>query len=84
MVCIRKIEHIAVRNFRFSGKYHPDIVFIDEASHASEPECNCAIALLTPGKPVVLAGDPKQLGPICFSTFAMGKLGMYLNYKHIF
>lgn len=56
--------------FRLADKYHPDIVFIDEAAQATEPEAYCAIALLTPGKQLVLAGDPKQLGPVCCSVLA--------------
>ncbi|XP_076469698.1 putative helicase MOV-10 [Babylonia areolata] len=62
-------------------------VFIDEASHATEPEALTALAGLLymgrehpAGKQVVLAGDPKQLGPILRSPFARKfKLGMYLH-----
>ncbi|KAL7547350.1 hypothetical protein ACHAWF_010666 [Thalassiosira exigua] len=44
-------------------------VFIDEAGHAIEPEaigCLASVTTQSPGNPpaVVLAGDPKQLGPI--------------------
>ena len=44
-------------------------IFIDEAGHATEPECIIPVAdLLDPNHPrggqLVLAGDPKQLGPI--------------------
>ncbi|XP_027750964.1 helicase MOV-10 isoform X2 [Empidonax traillii] len=55
-------------------------VFIDECGHAVEPESVVAIAgLLTPmdketnpnGGQLVLAGDPKQLGPVLTSPQAM-------------
>ncbi|XP_035677058.1 putative helicase MOV-10 [Branchiostoma floridae] len=51
-------------------------VFIDEAGHAVEPECLIALAGLldfhTPdGGQLVLAGDPKQLGPVLRSPFAV-------------
>lgn len=66
--------------FRLADKYQPDVVFIDEAAQATEPEAYCAVALLTPGKQLVLAGDPKQLGPVCCSVLANNReLGK--NYK---
>ncbi|XP_020627311.1 putative helicase mov-10-B.1 [Orbicella faveolata] len=48
---------------------HFSHIFIDEAGHATEPECIIPVAdLLDPNHPrggqLVLAGDPKQLGPI--------------------
>ncbi|XP_027551120.1 helicase MOV-10 isoform X1 [Neopelma chrysocephalum] len=55
-------------------------VFIDECGHAVEPESVVAIAgLLTPmdqktnptGGQLVLAGDPKQLGPVLTSPLAV-------------
>ncbi|NWI87216.1 SDE3 helicase, partial [Pitta sordida] len=55
-------------------------VFIDECGHAVEPESVVAIAgLLTPmdqktnpnGGQLVLAGDPKQLGPVLTSPLAI-------------
>lgn len=59
--------------FRLIDKLQPDVVFIDEAAQATEPESYCAIALLTPGKQLVLAGDPEQLGPVCCSVLANDK-----------
>lgn len=52
-------------------------LFIDEAGHAVETECIIPLAGLldaTAGQ-VVLAGDPKQLGPILRSPYAL-KYGM--------
>ncbi|XP_074537209.1 putative helicase mov-10-B.2 [Halichoeres trimaculatus] len=48
-------------------------IFLDEAGQAAEPECVIAIAgLLSPGTgQLVLAGDPKQLGPIVRSRLAL-------------
>ncbi|XP_042367148.1 putative helicase mov-10-B.1 [Plectropomus leopardus] len=48
-------------------------VFMDEAGQAVEPECVIAIAgLLSAGAgQLVLAGDPKQLGPILRSPIAL-------------
>lgn len=49
-------------------------VFIDESGHAVEPECVTAIAGILDvmkGGQLVLAGDPKQLGPILRSPFAI-------------
>lgn len=54
---------------RYQGKYNPDVVFIDEAAQASEPEVDCAIGVLN-GKQLILAGDPKQLGPMSSSKVA--------------
>lgn len=67
---------------RYSGQYHPDYVFIDEAAQALEPEADIAISTLLPGKQLVLAGDPKQLGPTCSST-AAAKLGLGSISNHI-
>ncbi|NXM78836.1 SDE3 helicase, partial [Serilophus lunatus] len=65
-----------------SAKFPPGFfshVFIDECGHAVEPESVVAIAgLLTPmdqktnpnGGQLVLAGDPKQLGPVLTSPLA--------------
>ena len=39
-------------------------VFIDEAGQALEPEAFLPLSLATPETRVVLAGDPKQLGPV--------------------
>ncbi|XP_024148851.1 putative helicase mov-10-B.2 [Oryzias melastigma] len=52
-------------------------VFVDEAGHAVETECLVPLAgLLDPSFcQLVLAGDPKQLGPILRSPFAL-KYGM--------
>ncbi|KAK9743690.1 AAA domain [Popillia japonica] len=60
---------------KYSGSYHPDHVFIDEAAQASEPEADIAISMLQYNKQLVLAGDPKQLGPHCVSETA-AKLGL--------
>ncbi|XP_067448390.1 putative helicase mov-10-B.2 [Thunnus thynnus] len=52
-------------------------VFVDEAGHAVETECLVPLAglLCADSGQVVLAGDPKQLGPILRSPFAL-KYGM--------
>lgn len=52
-------------------------VFVDEAGHAVETECLVPLAGLLSAESgqVVLAGDPKQLGPILRSPFAL-KYGM--------
>ncbi|XP_053171020.1 putative helicase mov-10-B.1 isoform X1 [Scomber japonicus] len=60
---------------------HFTYVFVDEAGQAVEPECVIAIAgLLHPDKgQLVLAGDPKQLGPILRSPLALQyELGLSL------
>ena len=62
-------------------------IFIDEAGHATEPECIIPIAdLLDPNHPgggqLVLAGDPKQLGPILRSPITQ-KYGLG-EYRAVF
>uniref|UniRef100_A0A7N8WR99 RNA helicase n=1 Tax=Mastacembelus armatus TaxID=205130 RepID=A0A7N8WR99_9TELE len=48
-------------------------IFVDEAGHATETECLIPLAglLNADSGQVVLAGDPKQLGPILRSPFAL-------------
>ncbi|KAJ0023976.1 hypothetical protein NQD34_003875 [Periophthalmus magnuspinnatus] len=53
---------------------HFTYIFVDEGGQAVEPECVISIAgsLLSPGDgQLVLAGDPKQLGPILRSPLAL-------------
>lgn len=54
-------------------------VCVDEAGQATEPELLCALTQLQRpgGARPVLAGDPRQLGPVLFSTLAAG-LGVSL------
>uniref|UniRef100_A0A3Q3WG79 RNA helicase n=1 Tax=Mola mola TaxID=94237 RepID=A0A3Q3WG79_MOLML len=61
-------------------KGHFTHVFVDEAGHAIETECLIPLAGLLHAESgqVVLAGDPKQLGPIVRSHFAL-KYGMGLS-----
>ncbi|XP_043932875.1 helicase MOV-10 isoform X2 [Protopterus annectens] len=68
-------------------KYHFSHIFIDEAGHAVEPECVIPIAglleVMDPatnpdGGQLVLAGDPKQLGPILRSPKAI-KYGLDMS-----
>ncbi|KAI5643204.1 AAA domain-containing protein [Phthorimaea operculella] len=55
-------------------------LFIDEAAQALEPAALVPISgLLAPTGQLVLAGDPKQLGPVCISREAANKgLGISL------
>ena len=63
-------------------------VFIDEAGQATEPDSMIPFGLLSSnygyvGKlcgQVVLAGDPKQLGPVVLSKISKPLLGIFLNY----
>ena len=53
-----------------------DMVAIDEAGHTTEPDAVAAIAgTLKPKGQLVLAGDPKQLGPIVHADLAV-KFGL--------
>lgn len=58
----------------------PNYVFIDEAAQAMEPEVDIAISLMNSDGQLVLAGDPRQLGPYCGSKVAakykLGKFGI--------
>lgn len=45
-----------------------DYVLVDEAGQALELEAYAALALGKPGARVLLAGDTKQLGPVCRSA----------------
>eukprot|EP00127_Corallochytrium_limacisporum_P003784 Clim_evm116s152 gene=Clim_evmTU116s152 len=47
-----------------------DVLCMDEAGQATEPESLVPFAMLRPNAAVVLAGDPKQLGPPIRSRFA--------------
>jgi helicase MOV-10 len=50
---------------------HFSHIMFDEAGHAEEPLALCALAGLSgPTTAVVLAGDPKQLGPVIHSPMA--------------
>ncbi|KAM7272273.1 hypothetical protein ACFE04_026936 [Oxalis oulophora] len=63
-----------VKNGHFSH------IFLDEAGQASEPECMVPISTLCKNETVVvLAGDPKQLGPVIFSKKA-DELGLGKSY----
>lgn len=57
---------------------HFSHIFLDEAGQASEPETMVPLSILCqPETVVVLAGDPKQLGPVVYSrsaeNFGLGK-----------
>jgi len=59
---------------------HFDVIFIDEAGHAVEPEVVAAFSsLYTIEQQVVLAGDPLQLGPVVRSGIA-SKCGLEQSY----
>ena len=59
---------------------HFSHIFVDEAGHATEPEVMIAIKTMADNDTnVVLAGDPKQLGPIIRSPVARD-LGLEKSY----
>jgi helicase MOV-10 len=52
---------------------HFDVVFVDEAGHAIEPELMAAFAWnLAANGQLIIAGDPQQLGPVVRSKTASG------------
>jgi hypothetical protein len=53
-----------VKSCSLMRKYQFDYVFLDEAGHAHEPESLLPICCLKSDGCLVLAGDPKQLGPV--------------------
>ncbi|WIA14327.1 hypothetical protein OEZ85_002857 [Tetradesmus obliquus] len=58
---------------------HFSHIMFDEAGHAEEPLALCALAGLSgAATSVVLAGDPKQLGPVIHSRIA-GEAGLRLS-----
>ncbi|KAG1680363.1 hypothetical protein FOA52_015454 [Chlamydomonas sp. UWO 241] len=60
-----KLYHVGVPAGHFSH------VMVDEAGHAEEPLHLCALAgLVGPSTRIVLAGDPRQLGPVVHSALA--------------
>ncbi|XP_063226708.1 putative helicase mov-10-B.2 [Bacillus rossius redtenbacheri] len=70
----------------YQKTYHFTHVFIDECCQAQEPECLVAIGGILqppgdqscPGGQLILAGDPKQLGPICSTSYVQYTLGTSL------
>ncbi len=52
-----------LRNFQYFGNFGFDAVIIDEASQATEGETLVPLSLCKPSGIMVIAGDPKQLGP---------------------
>ncbi|GLB39145.1 putative helicase [Lyophyllum shimeji] len=59
---------------------HYSHIFVDEAGQATEPEVFIAIkTMANPTTNVVLAGDPKQLGPIIRSRIAC-QLGLEISF----
>ncbi|XP_070557357.1 uncharacterized protein [Ptychodera flava] len=55
-------------------------VFVDEAGQATEPECLIAVGLVAgEDGQIVLAGDPRQLGPVLTSKVAI-KYGLNVSF----
>lgn len=66
---------------KYMRKYHPDVVFVDEAAQACEPEADCALAMLSAhnkNRQIVLTGDPHQLGP-SLSSLVSAKYGLGIS-----
>lgn len=76
--CVSASVPSGIRNGPTRG--HFSHIFIDEAGQATEPEAMISIKQLSgPNTNVVLAGDPKQLGPIVHSRAAQ-ELGLQLSF----
>lgn len=81
----QKINQNQIRNYKiivctlikigtFTNIFKATDVFIDEAGQALEPEALVAISgILSEKGLLVLSGDPKQLEPMCSSSFAERK-----------
>eukprot|EP01039_Chlorochromonas_danica_P007431 gene7431-8218_t len=76
---------------------HFDFVFIDECGHSLEPEVISSFINLSPSARIILAGDPKQLGPVIVSATAKegglqqsildrytGEIALYRHYEDRF
>jgi hypothetical protein len=69
--CIVATVSIAGKFPNLGLEKHFSHVFIDEAGTCTEPEALATFATLTTKNPsIVLAGDPKQLGPVIRSPLA--------------
>ncbi|RVE55283.1 hypothetical protein evm_000181, partial [Chilo suppressalis] len=73
-IVVTTLSHAAKYSSRRNQQVHKlqmSHLFIDEAAQASEPAALIPITgLLAPNGRLVLAGDPKQLGPMCISREA--------------
>jgi len=84
-IVVSTVNHAARISYFGVPSNHFDVLCVDEAGHATEPEIVSLAASImdfSGGKrsgQVVLAGDPKQLGPIITSPICRA-LGMSVSY----